>query len=136
MRTWLTALGVGLVLAIQSASAHEFCGEAPSFADPVIARGVGETVQVFRFWSGSGASFARLAADRYQALAKGRSPAEARVIAVALLHAECLELMRDQDPAKLPWHFKDRFVGLSKLVPDFREADALLDRIKAAEARR
>jgi hypothetical protein len=136
MRSSLMAFGAGLVLVIQSVNAQDICGEAPSLSDPAISRGVTEAIQVFRIWSGSGESFARFAADQYRRLAKGRSPDEARLIAVALLHAECLELTRDQDPARLPWHFKDRLVGLSKLVPDFREAYAVLERIKTAETRR
>lgn len=127
---------VCLMLSGSSAAAHEICGVRPTFSDPTISREIVETVGLFRVWSGSGDSFARFAAGQYRLLAERHGALKARRIAVALLHAECTELTRGRDPARLPWHFKDRLMGLSKIVPDFREAEALLARIKSAEARR
>jgi hypothetical protein len=129
-------VGVCLAIGARTASASDFCGEAPPLSDPAISTGVADAVGVFRIWSGSGTSFERLATEKYRELAKGRTARDAQDIAVALLHAECIELTQGRDLGHLPWHIKDRFIGLSKITPDFLEAHALLDRMQAAEARK
>ena len=136
MRLWIMAFAAGVLLAIGPVHAAELCGEAPSLADPATARGVLQAAEVFKISAAAGKTFADIAASFYRSLAKGHSSQEARSIAVALLHAACVELTRDAEPARLPWHAKDKLAGLSTLVPDFREAHALLERIKAAETQR
>jgi hypothetical protein len=136
MRDCLIAIAFGLALTVQSANADELCGEAPAISNQEMARSIPRAVFALRLSSAAGEAFARHAMRVYVDAAKGRSPEEARLIAVALLHGYCVELTQGEDPANLPWHFKDQFVGLSRLIPDFPEAQALLERIKAAEARR
>jgi|GEM_PF-5655354 len=116
--------------------AAELCGEAPPLPDPTTARGVIRAAEVFKISAAAGHTFADLAASFYRDLATGHSSEEARSIASALLHASCVELTRGKDPARLPWHAKDKLAGLSTLVADFREAQAVLDRIMAAETQR
>ena len=137
MRLWMImACAVGLLLGIGPVRAAELCGEAPSLSDPTTGPRVMQAVEVFKISAAAGQTFADLAVSFYGNLAKGHSSEEARSIASALLHASCVELTRGKDPASLPWHAKDKLVGLSTLVPDFREAHALFDRIKAAETQR
>jgi hypothetical protein len=132
----IASLAVGLLLAAQPICAAELCGDAPLLTDPALARGVTQAAQVFKISAAASKTFADLAASFYRGLAEGRPSPEAHSIAVALLHATCVELTRGQDPARLPWHVKDKLGGLATLVPDFSEAHALLERIKAAETAR
>jgi hypothetical protein len=136
MRFCVMTFGVVLLLAVRLTSAADLCGEAPSLSDPALARGVTQAAQVFKVSAAARQTFANLAATFYRSLAEGRSSGEVRSIAVALLQASCLQLTQGEDPGKLPGHVKDKLVGLSTLVPDFNEAHALLERIKAAEAGR
>ena len=136
MRFCVMTFGVVLLLAVRPTIAADLCGEAPSLSDPAVARGVAEAAEVFKVSAAARQTFADLAATFYHDLAKGRSSGEARSIAVALLQASCLQLTQGEDPGKLPWHVKDKLVGLSTLVPDFNEAHALVERIEAAEAGR
>ena len=136
MRYCAMTFGVLLLFAIRPTHAADLCGEAPPFSDPAVAHGVAEAAEVFKVSAAARQTFADLAATFYHSLAKGHSAVEARSIAVALLQASCLQLTRGEDPGKLPWHAKDKLVGLSTLVPDFNEAHALLERVKAAEAGR
>ena len=131
---------LGLALAFlygcQPAFSSELCGVAPLLADAELAARVNETVRDFQFWSGSGDSYARMAAEKFSELARDRPPAEARLIAAALLYAECIEDTRGEDAARLPWYVKDRLAGLSRLVPDFQAARDVLARVQAAEMSR
>jgi hypothetical protein len=136
MRFLIAIFAVGVLIDIAPADAAELCGEAPSVSDRTAARGVSRTAEVFKVSAAAGKTFADLAATFYLNLSAGHSSEEARSIAGALLHASCIELTRGEDPAKLPWHVKNKLAGLSTLVPDFHEAAALLARIKAAETQR
>jgi hypothetical protein len=136
MRSCLLAFGALMVVGVPSASAQDLCGKAPLPSDPAISRGVAEAIEAFKFSSQSGAAFGHLAVERFHGIAKDSSPAEAHAVAAALLHAECADVTQNEDPARLPWQSKDRLVELSKLIPDFNEAQALLDRIRALESQR
>jgi hypothetical protein len=136
MHLGITALTFGILLAINNpVRAGELCGEEPALSDPAIARKAKEAAKAFKISAAARKTFADLAANFHEGIAREHPPGNARVIAVAMLHEACVELTRGEDPAKLPPHVKDKLVGLSMLVPDFEEARALLERIRAAEKR-
>jgi len=128
----LATFALTVLLAIQPIQAAELCGEPP-LSDPTIALEAKKAAEVFKISAAARKTFADLAANFHSGIAKGRPPGDARIIAVAMLHAACVELTRGEDPARLPWHVKDKLVGISTLVPDFPEAQALLERILVAE---
>ena len=133
MRASLIAV-ISLLL-VQPAAANEICGAAPTLPNPQTMQAVEQAVAGLSLSSQAGESFAQHAQDVYGMLTIGRSPEEARLMASALLHGYCEKLTKNEDPAKLPANMKDHLEGLAKLVPDFREGQAVLDRIKAAEAK-
>ncbi len=133
MHLGITAFALGMLLAINPIQADDLCGEAPRLSDPTIAREAKEAAEAFKISAAARKTFADIAANFHQGMAKRRPPGDARVIAVAMLHAACVELTRGEDPAKLPPHVKDKLVGLSTLVPDFDEGRALLERIRIGE---
>ena len=135
MRFLITALAIGVLLGIGPVHAAELCGEAPTVSDRTAVRVV-KAAEAFKVSAAAGQTFVNLAGTVYRNLAGEHSSEEARSIAAALLQASCVELTRGEDPARLPWHVKDKLVGLSTLVPDFHEAVVLLERIKAAETQR
>ena len=136
MRDPVAAIVLALLLTVPGAQANEICGEAPPLASPETAGAVSSAVFGLKLSSAAGEGFAAHARNVYFEAAKARPPEEARTIAAALLHGYCTDLMHGADAASLPWHVKDHFLGLSRLISDFRQADALLARIKAAEGGR
>jgi hypothetical protein len=136
MRCSILAIAVGFLLGVQPVLAADLCGERPAVSDPAVLDGVLKAAAVFKISAAAANTFADLAQTFYRSLARDRPSEEALPIAAALLVASCEELTRGEDPAKLPWHVKDKLAGLATLVPDFPQGRALLERIKATEAAR
>jgi hypothetical protein len=126
---------LALVLPVASAYANSICGDPPRLSRREASQ-VRRAVFGLGLSSAAGETFAWHAARVHGELVKGRSRDDARRLAVALLHGHCLAMTRNQDPSSLSWHVRDHIIGLSKLVPDFREAQAIIDRLQAAQTRR
>jgi hypothetical protein len=133
MRACIAAFAVAFALLARPAGAQEICGEAPPLPHGATAEQLHHAVFGLALSSAAGAGFVAHARVVYGDLVKGRSAADARLLAVALLQAYCAWMLQHEDPARLPWHMKSQLAGMAQLVPDFREANALLDRIAAAE---
>ncbi len=130
MRTPMTAL-VALAL-VQGAAAQELCGKPASLPSPEVAQIVSNSAGLLSVSAQSGDAFARHAQEVHRIMVAGRSPEEAQLMTVALLQGYCEHTTHDLDPARLPQQVADRFAGLGKLAPEVKEAQALVERIKAA----
>jgi hypothetical protein len=136
MRGRIAAAGVFIMLLSHpSAAAEDICGAAMERLDAATADAVQHAVFDLAVSSAAGETFAFHAQRVYGVLIKRRED-HARLLAVALLRAYCVFLTRNEDPARFSWHVKSQLEGMARLVPDFREAQALLDRITAAEQQR
>jgi hypothetical protein len=133
MRACIGVFGLAYVLLAQPAGAQEICGEAPALPPSATAEQLDHALFGLAVSSAAGEGFVSHARVVYGDLVKGRSDADARLLAAALLQAYCARMLQHEDPARLPWHMKSQLAGLALLVPDFREARALLERIAAAE---
>jgi hypothetical protein len=136
MRGCIGALGLAFIGFAQPAGAHEICGEPPALPQSATAEQLHGAVFGLAVSSAAGAGFVAHARVVYGDLVKGRADADARLLAVALLQAYCARMLQNEDAARLPWHMKSQLASMAQLVPDFREADALLERIAAAERAR
>ena len=133
MRACIAAFALLFVLLAQPAGADEICGEPPALPPSATVEQLDHAVFGLALSSAAGAGFVPHARAVYGDLVKGRSDADARVLAVALLQAYCAWMLQHEDPARLPWHMKGQLAGMAQLVPHFHEANALLARIAAAE---
>ena len=136
MRARFGAIALASVLLAQPAGAHEICGDAPALPSSATAEQLHHAVIGLAISSAAGEGFVSHARAAYGDLVKGRSDADACLLAAALLQAYCARMLQNEDAARLPWHMKSQLAGMALLVPDFREAQALLERIAAAERTR
>ena len=136
MGGWIGSLSLAFVLLAQPARAHEICGQAPTLPQSATVEQLEHAVFGLALSSAAGEVFVSHARMVYDDLVKGRSGAEARLLAVALLQGYCAWMIQNEDPARLPWHMKSQLASMAQLVPDFREGRELLERIAVVERTR
>lgn len=146
MRFSISAISLVLLLSTQPARSTELCGEGPPWRDTGVLHAVLSAVDWLKTSAATGNAFAEQARGHYRSLVTsfssetsfdkefGIKPTDPRELAAILLVASCEVLTGGEDPAKLPWHVKNKLAGLATLVPDFPEGRALLERMKSAEA--